>query len=259
MLKLKNGTEYLEPLAKVIRRVISMGFNGLAQRDPIAVYEPVMKSRGVVLSSSEGLDVAVTSPFVAEEQEARTEIPEVLQNEEELKTYFSTVFAIGHHIIDVMRENGIDVFDVLLDTESPNPVYDRIPANGGVALRYSFGLPSSFMTPLGKLQIRGGCSRSGDAREKVNEALHQSLGLKEVIPKKISQTTGEQHGPVYQITKDLNGSQLPKAELEGKCVEFRLNYSGWDNCETITNLWEKVKPKSVQQDGGNFDLSGGPG
>ena len=286
MLTLKNGTRHPEALVNFI----STSFNKLAQRNPEAAYELVMKSRDhshkfsgdiddllkkaalveqngsirqevidVVLSSSEGKgsDMAFTSPFVAEEQEVRPETPEVPQNEEDLQAYFATVFALGHHIVDVMRENGVDVFDVRLDTESPNPFYDRVSANGGVALRYSYGLPDSFMTPLGKLEITGGCSSYADERETVTKVLKEHLGLEEAIP--VKQDQSGVHGPIYYITKDLDGNGLPKVDLDGKSVELMANDTGYDDYETLINLWEKVKPKPAQEGGSYFDLFDGPG
>jgi len=89
--------------------------------------------------------------------------------------------------------------------EDPNPYYGVI-ADGLTIIEY-YGSPSCLGTPFGKWACTGGgCQKAGwfdQAKER--------LGLVLLIPQ-IDDEQGT-HGPVWGITKDLEGNLLPTARL----------------------------------------------
>ena len=127
-----------------------------------------------------------------------------------LKPTFSRVQKIGTFILDTLESCGVSTDSRL--GESPNPFYSQIGANGGLALEMYYGHPSKFWTPLGQKSITGStCSRGGQM-EQAMKIIKERLGLREIVPRSVNEM-GE-FGPVYQLTKDVDGQPLPPVQLK---------------------------------------------
>ena len=98
--------------------------------------------------------------------------------------------------------------------EDPNPFYEST-LDGLVLVEY-YGGPSSVGTPLGGWACTGGGVCNGDWKEKAIER----LGLVLLEP----EIRNEQgcYGPVWGITKDLEGNPLPKPQWSLSSIGFGL-------------------------------------
>ena len=162
-------------------------------------------------------------------------------DEIELKAYYKKVDEIARHIRSTMEENGVDFRTH--QTVEPNPWYDRIPFNGGIALRGN-GVFDSIMTPLGQIELSPWIYNTDDI-PKVMKTLKTTLGLEVAI----SHERNKDFGLVFYVTKDLQGNPLPKADLTGisGMEEARFNTHPSEfhpYYDASKELWQKVKPSS---------------
>lgn len=154
----------------------------------------------------------------------------------DLKDYFRTVEAIKKYVLNTvndtegceMRRGGAD---------GPNPYYNQIEGNGAIALKTYHGSPSSLHTPLGTYEISSG-SFSSDVgvMTAVMEKLKEELGLVEIVPER-RDFTGED-GPVYRITRDLEGKELPKV--------IYLESGNYIDYNVAKYLWKGAKPDGMR-------------
>jgi hypothetical protein len=152
-----------------------------------------------------------------------------LKSPDDFRDYYKSAQRIALYIYDQMALSGAEFENFL--AEGPNPFEGQVVANGGIALEFYYGSPSVLWTPLGKLRIKGSGS-PGDTK-KVLSTLTEKLGLKVLIP--IEYPTMGETGPVYQITKDLDGRSLPEVVLKKDKSEM-VAY------KEAMELWEQVKP-----------------
>lgn len=152
-------------------------------------------------------------------------VQELLQKESFLKAYFAKVTAIQKHISRLVtgHEEGVG---------SPHVWSDRLPANGSMCLRaYSDGTPHSLCTPFGKICLAGQNSADRPKWEEIMPRLQEELGLVEILP-----GIQGKKGPIYAITRDLEGNPLPQATGE-ELVQNLGNYPEPD----FNNLGELIK------------------
>ena len=144
----------------------------------------------------------------------------------DLTDYYRRANAIASFILKVANENHW-----IQDRTSQgiNPCHDQVESNGAMALEMYYGMPSTLHTPLGRVEFAG--SGQGDFND-VMELLTERFGLEEIVP--VTQTDNGAFGPIYRITKDLEGNELPEVIYAKKA-----DFIGYDNARA---LWEDVKP-----------------
>jgi hypothetical protein len=152
------------------------------------------------------------------------------------------VLGIRQSIADVMHAEGLNF------TNEPLPNLDtyrnRIPFNGGVALECDHGLPIYMLTPLGQIELFRTVSIPPGGRDRVFAAVREKFGLEEVLPfidGIHGRDRGRNWGPYFAVTKDHNGTSLPRPDVSafnGQPYEVMCR-EDWRAAET---LWNEVKP-----------------
>ncbi len=104
-----------------------------------------------------------------------------------LRSYYATIQDIAYYL-GGQTDNAIE------------PRFNQIVANGGIVLCVYQNTPLFFGTPLGRLALIGG-QRFDDA---LLQEAKRVLGLVEIIP-----LIEKKWGPVYAITKDIQGNSVP--------------------------------------------------
>jgi hypothetical protein len=192
----------------------------------VAAVSPKEFSEGV------GQVVSEVNALIKEDHDKARQANPPQAIEIDLKDYFRRAQAICKHIFDTVNgQEGCKMYSRL--EQSPNPFYGQVNPNGGIALEQDYSTPSRLMTPLGQLEISGGSSSIGDGMSKVWEKLTADLGLVEIVP--VKHTREGFFGPIFAITKDLEGNQLPVAELTK-----RVSYVEYEEAKKI---WKDVKPE----------------
>lgn len=179
---------------------------------------------------SEGVGgvISAVDQLVKEGYEAERQANPPKAIEIDLQDYYRRAQDISRYILETVNAGqrwGMEN----RTSESPNPFYSQIEPNGGLALEMYYSLPSDLCTPLGKLSIGGSGSGSQEAMEQIKE----KLGLVEIVP--VRHTREGTFGPIYAITKDLEGNTLPTAVLAK-----RVSYIDYNEAKKI---WKDVKPE----------------
>lgn len=264
-LELRTGKYEAEPVVATIM----LSIKALVRENPIAFYElaskardrdhqlvgntgQLLKERGllqrdgnlhesarnVVLAATEGegLSMRLVNPLKPAGREASTnnaeqKTPHRISSTQvpQLKEYYAEVQKMATFIVETLEQH--DVFVAGRLSESPNPFYDQIRFNGGVAVEYYYGAPSRIWTPLGQLSVTG--STGGDATQAL-EKITEKLGLREIVPEKT--TNMGVYGPVMEVTQDLSGKKIPSVERLGGRKEF-VEY------DEARELWKQVAPE----------------
>jgi hypothetical protein len=263
---LKNGSYVPVPVANVIY----LSLQSLSKQNPIALYELAMKARDnnhrlfgntgevlkelalldsdgsihdltrdVVLSAieGEGLDLKLVSPFKPEQKQATPKL-DTLEELEDRKAELGAYYEKAQDIAKFIKAK-LPSFENWTK-EGINPFYDRIPFDGAIGLKMYYGAPSSLLTPLGEMKITGsGCHPNN--MDEVMQELTDTLGLVEVLPE-VNDTMGC-HGPIYAITKDLNGNPLPQLDATNFSQKFMANRSVNLDYNQAQKLLKEVGPQ----------------
>jgi hypothetical protein len=124
----------------------------------------------------------------------------------------------------------------------PNHFYGNIKDNGGLFLVESYWNPGYIMTPLGEWAVTNG----GECSHDWFKTAKDRLGLV-VVQEHCNNKMGS-YGPVYRITKDLEGNPLPEAIWEEQPQMHPDSYSGFRTTpnadyDTQTEIWERIAPR----------------
>lgn len=173
----------------------------------------------------------------------RPHIPVVPEDVEALTKYYTKLHMFAQYILDASRLAGATT-DTKLNLNL-NPHYDRIPFNGGFVLRCDYCRPSSFFTPLGRVNFKNDLSRTD---KYLTRRLAEKFGFCTVYPE-ISDGTST-HGPVYMFAKDLARNPLPKANMAGLNVLNHGNFSCLTNTEytNVKSFWKNITQRIVSRE-----------
>lgn len=120
--------------------------------------------------------------------------------------------------------------------ESPNPYWGRT-LEGLILIQY-YGCPGSIGTPVGKWSVDGGgCDYNNGIWF---EKSLSKFGLKEIFPL-IVNDNGE-FGPIYAITKGINGNELPTPKIDLVLNDFGFFPSSKTDYDDCIEQWSKLEP-----------------
>lgn len=170
---------------------------------PVSIEES-HSTRALDLAQADTIDLAgamlpANPPGMAEHSLSLGERPTP-----EIVAYHQCVRAIAERILELVGQGRNDVID--FTRFPPDPRELRVEPNGGVALQMDRDVPFRILTPLGALSIMGGFPTS-----QANGKLESELGLRCLLPKSV--VPFGTFGPIYSITRDPSGGELPEARL----------------------------------------------
>lgn len=147
-----------------------------------------------------------------------------------LSLYFKSIDKISTYITKVLADHGLQSMpgqNLVIDAH-----HNQIRFNGGIAIEFRKGIPFLIYTPLGGVLAMGMAMGTLRNPEEAKDKVIKKLGLVEIVPKQA--TPDGEFGPVYQVTKDMDGKNLPP-------VQFVKREQILDDDE-LNEIWKLMLP-----------------
>lgn len=134
-----------------------------------------------------------------------------------------------------IRKELFNLTTCISRNDPPNPYWGRT-IEGLVLIQY-YGCPGSIGTPIGKWSVDGGgCDFCNGVWF---EKSHLRFGLKEIFHLVVNRN-GE-FGPVYAITKGMNGEELPTPKIDLVLNDMGFFPSSKTDYDELMEQWYKIK------------------